>query len=194
MKLFKIIINCVVIIVLILSITINFFLFYTIARFINTDITVFKQVRFNYVLDKGYPETSHGVIQTIPPFNPHEEIIEVKPAKKAFYQDDYIKVTCVGSEESTAGPIHKFEIENTSNRQLTILFTDLYINGHMASSSGLTCEKLDSRTKVIADLYLLTCEWENVTDSPTEVTFRIKLVNPNTWLDIFESERLIFKI
>lgn len=114
-----------------------------------------------------------------------------EPTEELIYQDDNIKVKYLYSEDGPSGPVHKFEIENTTTKPLTVLFTDLYINGHPVYSSGLTCEKLQPDTAVVEEMFLLMKEYTQFTDY--EVTFTIKLINAKSCLDLYESEQITLK-
>ena len=106
------------------------------------------------------------------------------------YEDENIRVTYLQSANKTYGPAHKFRIENTSKKTLTVLFTDVYIGGRQVFTSGLTCEHLLPETEAVEELILLKTDWEHFTDSPDKISFKIKLVNDKSHLDLYESARI----
>lgn len=124
------------------------------------------------------------------------ESIETKPAenKNIIYQDANVVITYLRSEESDFGLVYKFEVANTGNRAFTVQFSDIYVDGYRMALSGLYCKNLQPETKAVDDFILLTNEWEDITDSPSEVKFTVVLVNPDTYLNLFESDRITFKV
>lgn len=115
---------------------------------------------------------------------------ESEKEPKLFYQDEYIKIIYMYSDANILGPTYKFKIENISDRSLTIRFSDVYIDGYQTFISGLTCSDLLPGMKAIEELYLMEYEWEDFTDSPSEISFVIEIVNPKSYSTIHVSERI----
>ena len=102
------------------------------------------------------------------------------------YHDSNIRVTYVGYEVKAYGPVIYFNIENFSDKALTVLCTDVYIDGCRVYHSGLTCEKLAAGSETVEEFVLLP---EDNTDvyNVDKVSFIIKLVNAKSYLDLYES-------
>jgi hypothetical protein len=122
--------------------------------------------------------------------------IEKAPVNKkdVFYQDENVVIKYVKSEEGPFGPVHKFEIENISDKPYTVIFTDLYIDGYKVFVSGLTCENILPGKKSIDDLVLLESEWGQFTEEPDELMFKIKLVNPKSYFTEYEIDQMTFNV
>jgi hypothetical protein len=195
MKLFKIIMNSVITTILIISITLNVLL-----------LCGFQFTKDTSEMD--IPSTSKpATIETtsIDTIDTNAEFVSQDTTKATYnesaedtneeviYQDDNIKVKYLQSTDAPAGTEHNFEIENKSSKTLTIVFTDLYVNGHPVYSSGLTCEKLLPGTTTVEEMVLLDKEASVSTTDEHTVSFIIKLVNAKSCLDLYDSERINIK-
>lgn len=195
MKLFKIIIICVVSVALVLSLALN----------------VFLLCGFEIVKKADSPEPTPAESGTDAPEEkepdkkpkPHKDrplhpTVSKDDGEKPcdnscgvlIYRDDNIKVTYLSSCEEASGPVHTMRLENTSSKTLTVLFSEVYINDREVFASGLTCEHLLSDTETDAGLYLVKTDWEHFTDSPDKVSFKIKLQNDKSRLDLYETDRI----
>ena len=190
MKLFKIIAVCIVSVVLVVSLVLNVFL-----------LCGFEISRKN---DEAEPPTVSEIVETSEPGKPDKAksptVYVSKPESNVqpsdgkggtlVYWDDNIKVIYTQSSEKECGIIHRFKIQNASSKTLSVLFTDVCINGRQVYISGLTCEHLLSGIETIGELVLMKKDWEQFTDSPSKVSFVIKLVNDKSQLDLYETERI----
>jgi hypothetical protein len=122
-------------------------------------------------------------VQT-PKVNPNENNL----TETLVYKDDNITVTYLTSTEDSDEIVHLFNIKNTSNKTLTIITSELYLNGQRVYISGLTCEKLLPNTDSDEELVLLNEEWKHIINYPSKVSFKIKLLNDKSRLDLYETD------
>ncbi len=194
MKIFKMVLNCVLPTILVFSIVLN----------------VLLLCGFEFTKETSKNEPANQVVATDPTGKPErndsaktesEDIlgdkVEVtfeeessKPCGKLVYEDDNFVITYLETTKESMDIVLKFNIENKSNKPLTILFTDVVINGQQVFTSGLTCENLLPKTDTIEDFVLLEKDWGHFTNSPTKVSFKIKLVNSKSRLDWYESNKI----
>lgn len=207
MKLFKLIMNCVISVLLVLSVALNIFIFSVLG--IGTS-EGFKQTLLAKELmtglssvepDETVPEETKAsdpveetapAVSTIPTENKDNSgTSNVTP----IYQDENVKITYMKKEEDhLLGPVYKFIIENTSDRPLTVSFSDVYIDGFKVDLSGLYCDDLEMGAKAVADLTLYQSEWEDFTTNPSRVEFRVRLTNPKSLLTIYDSDVITFDL
>lgn len=205
MRLFKLIMNCVVAVLLVLSLLTNILICSILGirdgesfrQLILAKGQVTAQDSDRPVVEEatevtGPVEEETGPAETVEPTTVTEtEVSEIPP----IYQDENVKVTYLRQEDNIFGLDYKFLIENTSDRPLTITFSDLYIDVFKVDLSGLYCDNLEIGAKAVKSLTLIQSEWEEFTTSPNRVDFRIKLINPKSLLTIYEtSERITFEL
>lgn len=203
MKIFKMILNCVLPTVLVFSIVLNIFLLcgFEFTRKSNTEpvlkptTTDTKPYEFredpnttnednkdddtsNLVVTQKYEETSP---------NPNQ------PVGELVYEDTNIKVTYVSTQKIDEGIVHNFKIENLTKKTLTVSFTDIIINGTKVYISGLTCENLLPETDTVEEFVLYEKDWNSFTEDPSDISFRIELVNSKSRLDWYESNLITMK-
>jgi hypothetical protein len=212
MKLFKLIMNCVIASLLVLSVLSNIFIFSVLGIH---DGESFKQTMLakELLTNQSSTETEPVSTESVEPdVYPDEWFVTDDPdyslennsttptendqvTTPPIYQDENVKITYLRQEDSVFGLDYKFLVENTSDRPLTITFSDLYIDGFKVDLSGLCCENLEVGAKSVESLTLLQSEWEEFTTSPYRVEFRIKLINPKSLLTIYEtSDRITFEL
>ena len=206
MKLFKIIMNCVMSVLLVLSIALNIFVLSVLGI---SNGESFKQALLAKELLNAFSSTE-TTETTEPDVYPNEWFVTDDPnysienhnpnneptTTTPIYQDENVKITYMKKEEDhLLGPVYKFVIENTSDRPLTVSFSDVYIDGFKVDLSGLYCEDLEVGAKAVSELTLYTSEWEDFTTNPKRVEFRVRLTNPKSLLTIYEtSDRITFDL
>lgn len=203
MKIFKMILNCVLPTVLVFSIVLNILLLcgFEFTRKSNTEpvlkptTTDTKPYEFredpnttnednkdddtsNLVVTQKYEETSP---------NPNQ------PVGELVYDDTNIKVTYVSTQKIDEGIVHNFKIENLTKKTLTVSFTDIIINGTKVYISGLTCENLLPETDTVEEFVLYEKDWNSFTENPSDISFKIELVNSKSRLDWYESNLINMK-
>lgn len=212
MKLFKLIMNCVIASLLVLSVLSNIFIFSVLGIH---DGESFKQTMLakELLTNQSSAETEPVSTESVEPdVYPDEWFVTDDPDYSLennsttptendqvtippIYQDENVKITYLRQEDSDFGLDYKFLVENTSDRPLTITFSDLHIDGFKVDLSGLCCENLEVGAKSVESLTLIQSEWEEFTTSPNRVEFRIKLTNPKSLLTIYEtSDRITFEL
>jgi hypothetical protein len=115
---------------------------------------------------------------------------EYKAEENVIYQDNNIKIIYLYTEEVASGLAHKFRLENTSSKTLTVLLTDIHIDGRKIFVSGLTCDKLLPHDSAVEDLILMSNEVVQSAKDPSDFSFVVKLVNEKSKLDLYESDRI----
>lgn len=213
MKLFKLIMNCVISVLLVLSVALNIFIFSVLG--IGTS-EGFKQTLLAKELLTGFSsaetETTESTESTESDVYPDEWFVTDDPNYSLennstiptengqvtippIYQDENVKITYMKKEEDhLLGPVYKFIIENTSDRPLTVSFSDVYIDGFKVDLSGLYCDNLEMGAKAVAELTLYQSEWEDFTTNPSRVEFRVRLINPKSLLNIYDSDVITFDL
>ena len=207
MRMFKLITNCVISVLLVLSVVLNIFIL-SVLGISNGEsfrqvvmakelATTSSSTETPEVAEATEPSTEITAPETTPtePTTTTEPDTAETPDVTPIYQDENVKITYVRQDENLFGLEYKFLVENTSDRPLTITFSDLYIDGFKVDLSGLYCENLAIGAKSVESMILYQSEWEDFTTSPDRVEFKIKLINPKSLLTIYEtSDRITFDL
>lgn len=197
MKLFKIIMNCVISTLLVVSVTINIFVLAG-FRIVNTNTPTHntnvsqnanmdEQDEFKKPNNKDNKKDNNCFENTSTEDTEESEGIVV-------YDDDNIIVTYFGIKEEADELTYLFEIENLSNKTINVTFDEIYIDGQRVYNSGLTCEKLLPETSQTEDFVIKDFEGEQDSDSYEEFTFNIKLMNAKSYLDLYETEQVTVEV
>jgi hypothetical protein len=196
MKIFKLILNCVLPTLLVFSIVLNVLLLcgFEIRKDskeltpsdVQTTVTPVEDDASNECTKKPNknPTTDSK------PTTTSDVVSEPDSEGTLVYEDNNIRVLYLETQQDVSGVVHKIKIENNTSKTLTVLFTDVIINGQKVYTSGLTCENLLPETDVVEDFVLLDKDWEHFTSSPDDVNFIIKLVNSKSRLDWYESDQI----
>jgi hypothetical protein len=192
MKIFKMILNCVLPTLLVFSIVLNILLLCGFEFTKNTDKNYSPQQTQNVTVSSSSEDTDKEqftlncpTVQT-PKVNPDKNNL----TETLIYEDDNITVTYLTSTEDSDEIVHLFNIKNTSDKTLTVITSELYLNGQRVYISGLTCEKLLPNTDSDEELVLLNEEWKQVINYPSKISFKIKLLNDKSRLDLYETDLL----
>lgn len=197
MKLFKIIMNCVIATLLVVSVTINIFVLAG-FRIVNTNTytpnTNVSQNANNEPQNECNKQNNRQPNKQPNSFNTQQNNTQQNntETKEVFFENEFVRITYLKYEDSIFGPEYIFEIENISDKELTVRFSDLYIDNYQVFISGLTCTDLLAGKKAVSEMTLLTTEWEQFTDCPTSVSFIIEIVNPKSYSTYFKSDRINF--
>lgn len=197
MKLFKIIMNCVIATLLVVSITLNIFVLAG-FRIVDTDtytpnINVSQNAN-NEPQNECNKQNNRQPNKQPNSFNNQQNNTQQNntETKEVFFENELVRITYLKYEDGVFGPEYVFEIENISDKELTVRFSDLYIDNYQVFISGLTCTDLLAGKKAVSEMTLLTTEWEQFTDCPTSVSFIIEIVNPKSYSTYFKSDRIDF--
>ena len=193
MKLFKIIMNCVIATLLVVSVTINIFVLAG-FRIVNTN-TYTPNTNVSQNADNEPCEPDKKPENTCPNNATNTSVVpsgesEDKVIRELVYQDNNITVYFCGLKEDTAELTYLFEIENNSDTSLNITFDNLLIDGVRVYNSGLTCEKLLPGNTVVEDFVVKDFDGSQNSDIDREFTFNIKLMNAKSYLDLYETEQV----
>ncbi len=209
MKLFKLIMNCVIASLLILSVALNIFVFSVLgigtregfkqallAKELMTELSsvettmdeiVPEETKASNLVEETTPEVSTEPVE----YETDCDTSDIAP----IYQDENVKITYLRQEPCEMTCLsYSFLIENTSDRPLTITFSEVYIDGFKVDLSGLTCENLAIGGKSVENLHLYQQEWEDFTTNPSRVEFRVRLINPKSLLNIYDSDVVTFDL
>lgn len=190
MKIFKMILNCVLPTLLVFSIILNILLLCGFEFTKKTDNNYSPQQTHNVSVSNSSEDTDKEqftsncpTVQT-PKVNPDENNL----METLVYEDNNITITYLTSTEDSDKIVHLFNIKNTSDKTLTVITSELYLNGQRVYISGLTCEKLLPNTDSDEELVLLNEEWKHIINYPSKISFKIKLLNDKSRLDLYETD------
>lgn len=197
MKTFKIIMNCVIAALLVVSLTINILAlagFRLVGKDTYTPNTNVSQNAYNEPQNECNKQNNKQPNKQPNNFNNQQNNTQqsATETKDVFFENELVRITYLKYEEGVFGPEYVFEIENISDKELTVRFSDLYIDNYQVFISGLTCTDLLAGKKAVSEMTLLTTEWEQFTDCPTSVSFIIEIVNPKSYSTYFKSDRIDF--
>ena len=197
MKTFKIIMNCVIAALLVVSLTINILAlagFRLVDKDTYTPNTNVSQNAYNEPQNECNKQNNKQPNRQLNNFNNQQNNTQQSPTetREVFFENELVRITYLKYEEGIFGPEYVFEIENISDKELTVRFSDLYIDNYQVYISGLTCTDLLAGKKAVSEMTLLTTEWEQFTDCPTSVSFVIEIVNPKSYSTYFKSDRIDF--
>lgn len=103
------------------------------------------------------------------------------------FNEESIKITYIKQETGLLGPSFKFLIENNSIDSIYVSFTDVYVDGYLTGlSGGSTLSDLAPSKKTFVSLTVWESDYEEFTDSPTNIDYTILIVNADTWETIAE--------
>ena len=197
MKTFKIIMNCVIAALLVVSLTINILAlagFRLVSKDTYTPNTNVSQNAYNEPQNECNKQNNKQPNKQPNNFNNQQNNTQqsAPETKDVFFENELVRITYLKYEDGVFGPEYVFEIENISDKELTVRFSDLYIDNYQVFISGLTCTDLLAGKKAVSEMTLLTTEWEQFTDCPTSVSFIIEIVNPKSYYTYFKSDRIDF--
>ena len=197
MKPFKIIMNCIIGALLVVSLTINILAlagFRLVGKDTYTPNTNVSQNAYNEPQNKCNKQNNKQPNKQPNNFNNQQNNTQqsATETKDVFFENELVRITYLKYEDGVFGPEYVFEIENISDKELTVRFSDLYIDNYQVFISGLTCTDLLAGKKAVSEMTLLTTEWEQFTDCPTSVSFIIEIVNPKSYYTYFKSDRIDF--
>lgn len=197
MKTFKIIMNCVIAALLVVSLTINILAlagFRLVGKDTYTPNINVSQNAYNEPQNECNKQNNKQPNKQPNNFNNQQNNTQqsTTETKDVFFENEFVRITYLKYEDGVFGPEYVFEIENISDKELTVRFSDLYIDNYQVFISGLTCTDLLAGKKAVSEMTLLTTEWEQFTDCPTSISFIIEIVNPKSYSTYFKSDRIDF--
>ena len=201
MKMFKLILCCVIPTLLVISIILNVLLLCG-FKFTRETSKVDEPTNITQTVinDKDIPkEDSYDSLDNnnrLPEVTQKLEetsITSDEEVGKVIYDDTNIKVTYVSTQKIDEGIVHNFKIENLTKKTLSINFTDVIINGTRVYISGLTCENLLPETSTVEEFVLYDKDYDSFTEDPSDISFKIELVNSKSRLDWYESNLITMK-
>ena len=202
MKLFKMILCCVITTLLVISIVLNVLLlcgfkFTRDVSKVDEPTNVTQTVIENKDTFREEPfdtdEDIKGPVVTQKVENDSLSLVTKETVGTVVYDETNIKVTYVSTQKIDEGIVHNFKIENLTKKTLTVSFTDIIINGTRVYISGLTCENLLPETDTVEEFVLYEKDWNSFTENPSDISFRIELVNSKSRLDWYESNLINMK-
>jgi len=202
MKIFKMILNCVLPTILVFSLVLNVLLLCgfeitkktdtgDVSNITNTNLKIDTSGSYDLNTDKVDENEDNNKTDFDTNYNP--DISNDESVGTLIYDDTNIKVTYLSTQEKDGNIIHNFKIENLTKKTLSIMFTDIIINGTKVYISGLTCENLLPETSTVEEFVLYEKDWNSFTEDPSDISFKIELVNSKSRLDWYESNRINMK-
>ena len=193
MKTFKIIMNCIIGALLVVSLTINILALAGFRLVSGNTYTPTTNVSQNANMDDQDEFKKPNKKN-----NNHFENTSTEETEEfegiVVYEDDNIIVTYFGIKEEADELTYLFEIENLSDRTINVVFDELYLDGQRAYISGLTCENLLPNKSVVEDFVVKEAEGDQNPDSYEEFTFNIKLMNAKSYLDLYKTEQVTVEV
>lgn len=193
MKTFKMILCCVIPTLLVLSIILNILLLCG-FEFSRTKTEPEILTPQTLVLPEEKPEERFTEMEKdtetnsgIPTIDYDKPVETAEPVETAVYEDDNIKITYLTCDETTEEIVHSFKIENKSQKAISLITSELYLNGQRIYISGLTCDKLLPQSETTEELVLLNNEWKQFTNYPSKISLKFKLINEKSKLDLYET-------
>lgn len=193
MKTFKMILCCVIPTLLVLSIILNILLLCG-FEFSRTKTEPEILTPQTLVLPEEKPEDRFTEMEKdtetnsgIPAVDYDKPVETTEPVETAVYEDDNIKITYLTCDETTEEIVHSFKIENKSQKAISLITSELYLNGQRIYISGLTCDKLLPQSETTEELVLLNNEWKQFTNYPSKISLKFKLINEKSKLDLYET-------
>lgn len=164
----------------------TFFNIFFLTMFGIKDVESFKRALLSKELLDGLTGTTEVVPETDVDQNTSENTSDATESKVVFSEGN-IKITYVEQESGLLGPSFKFLIENNSTDSIYVSFTDVYVDGYLTDlSGGSTLSELAPSRKTFVSLTVWESDYEDFTDSPTNVEYTILVVNADTWETIVE--------
>ncbi len=209
MKLWQTIVLCAVSALLTLSIFFNFFF---VGIFGIHDSDSFKQallskeildafVNIENTDDKVDTDVEIDSSTTTPSTDEDEDTtvnnnqnIENKPLQKneiVFNQENVI-ITFVKQESGIFGKSFIFLIKNNSDIEISVSFTDVYLDDFLLEMSGGSTWNIAPNKTATIELSLLEYEYEEFITNPKKVEYAIKLWNANTYEDIVIENKVLY--
>lgn len=191
MKLFKIIITCLITLVLILSAVLTTVLIINRHTEEATESIVEASVPLAQP-EEVVPEATENVEQVEPEYEAEAYVEPAACAEKVefeivIYQDENVKLTYTGYEAKAYGTVLYVKVENLSDIAVNVQCTDVCIDGCRVYTSGLTCEKLQVESEAIEEFVLLPEDGVDVYNI-AHLAFVVKLTKAKSYLDLYESE------
>ena len=193
MKLFKLIMNCVMSVLLVLSVALNIFIF-SVLGIHNSQS--FKECLFakemlqsmNSITDNNAEDPQES---TTTPAQSTTDLTNEDP----IYEDEYVRITYMNKEAGLLGYNYKFLIENLSDQSITVSFDNVYIDGFKCDMSGLYCDELAPNTKAIDVFSAYAGDWEDFTKNPKKAEFTVQIIDPDTLITLKETTgRILFEL
>ncbi len=120
--------------------------------------------------------------------------VENKPLQKneiVFNQENVI-ITFVKQESGIYGKSFIFLIKNNSDIEISVSFTDIYLDNFMLEMSGGSTWNIAPNKTATIELSLLEYEYEEFIANPKKVEYAIKLWNANTYDDIVIENKVLY--
>lgn len=160
----------------------TFFNIFFLTVFGIKDVESFKRA----LLSKELLDGLTGTTEVIPETDVDQNTSDATESKVVFSKGN-IKITYIEQESGLLGPSFKFLIENNSTDSIYVSFTDVYVDGYLTDlSGGSTLSELAPSRKTFVSLTVWESDYEEFTDSPTNIDYTILIVNADTWETIAE--------
>lgn len=160
----------------------TFFNIFFLTMFGIKDVESFKRA----LLSKELLDGLTGTTEVVPETDVDQNTSDATESKVVLSEGN-IKITYVEQESGLLGPSFKFLIENNSTDSIYVSFTDVYVDGYLTElSGGSTLSELAPSRKTFVSLTVWESDYEDFTDSPTNVEYTILIVNADTWETIVE--------
>jgi hypothetical protein len=128
------------------------------------------------------------------PQTDNNQVIENKPLQKneiVFDQED-VTITFVKQESGLYGKSFVFLIKNNSDIEVSVSFTDVYLDDLLLEMSGGSTWGVAPGKTATIELSLLEYEYEEFITNPKKVEYAIKLWDADTYEDIVIENKVLY--
>lgn len=114
---------------------------------------------------------------------------------KVIFHDEYVKITYTGYEEnSLLGPKLNFLIENDSDKNISVSFVDVAINGFAMDLSGGYQGSIRPGNKAVNSITILESEYEDYIENIEYVEFIIHIYDTEKYVTIIDSNVICINV
>ena len=199
MKIWKIIMLCVLSSILTLSLFFNIF-FLTIFGAWTPD--GFKKALLGNEIINAFTNLEEEV--ETPTDDPVVEVPDTTPPDtdsgfgikegEVVYSENGITITYMKQEEGLLGPKFKFFVENNYSHTIYVAARNVYIDGILADLSGGSQSDIEVGKKAFLEINLWSSDYEGYTDCPTKVEFDLLIMHDDNWETLFEIDDIVLQV
>lgn len=124
----------------------------------------------------------------------NSQVIENKPLQKneLVFDQENVTITFVKQESGIYGISFVFLIKNNSDIEVSVSFTDVYLDDLLLEMSGGSTWGVAPGKTATIELSLLEYEYEEFITNPKKVEYAIKLWNADTYEDIIIENKVLY--
>ena len=114
---------------------------------------------------------------------------------KVIFHDEYVKITYTGYEKNNIlGPKLNFLIENDSDKNISVSFVDVAINGFAMDLSGGYQGSIRPGNKAVSSITILESEYEEYIENIEYVEFIVHVYDNEKYVTIIDSNVICINV